>query len=137
MRLTSDDIFYLNELNSASGANAKDCVVDGNVVAFLVKGSELGKAIGKNAVAVKRLRQKIRKNIEIFEHCESAQDFIRKALYGAKVKGIKIEETRGKKRAVVALEPESKRKLLNSLPRIKRIKALLKRNYKVDDLRLR
>ena len=137
MRLTSEDIFYLNALNSASGANARDCIVDGNVIAFLVKKAELGKAIGKDAAAVKMLRSQLKKNVEIFEYCESVQEFIKKALYGVQVSEVKIVERNGKKYAIVSLDAENKRKLLNSLPRIKRIKALSKRNYKIEDIKTR
>ncbi len=137
MKLTSDDIFYLNALNSASGANGRDCVVQGNVVAFLVKKSELGRAIGKNALTVKKLRKTLRKNVEIFEYCDSPEEFIKNALYDVKVKEIKIVEMNGKTHAIVLLDPENKRKLLNSLPRIKRVKALSKRNYNVEDIKIR
>ena len=137
MRLTSEDIFYLNALNSASGANARDCVVQGNVIAFLVKKADLGRAIGKNASAVKNLRKVLKRNVEIFEHCDDAVGFIKSALYDAKVNNVEIVERNGKKQAIVSVDPENKRKLLNSLPRIKRIKALLKRNYKVEDLKIR
>jgi len=137
MRLTSEDIFYLNALNSASGANGRDCVVQGNVIAFLVKKDELGRAIGKNAEAVKKLRATLKKNVEIFEHCDDAKEFIKSALYDANVKAVEIVEKQGKKQALVSVDPENKRKLLNSLPRIKRIKALLERNYKIEDIKIR
>ena len=137
MKLTSDEIFYLNALDSVSGVNARDCVVEENVVAFLVKKAELGKAIGRNASTVKKLGKKLRKNVEIFEYCDTVEQFIKKALYNIKIEEIRLLERNGKKYAVLSLDPENKRKLLNSLPRIKRIKAFSKRDYKVEDVRTR
>ncbi|MBN2067314.1 MAG: NusA-like transcription termination signal-binding factor [Candidatus Diapherotrites archaeon] len=137
MRLTSNEIFYLNALNSISGVDARDCVVDDNAIAFLVKKEAMGKAIGKNASKIKELKKKLRKNVEIFEYTEGIESFIKNALYNIKIEEIKIVEKNGKKQAILMLDPENKRKLLNSLPRIKRIKALSKRDYNIEDIRTR
>ena len=136
MRLTSDEIFYLNELNSASGANARDCVIEGNVITFLVKKRELGKAIGKDAEAVKKLRLKLKLNVELLEYAEEGKDFIKKALYDVNIKEIRFAERNGKKIANVLLESGERRKILGQTGRLKRIKALARRNYKVEDIKI-
>jgi N utilization substance protein A len=136
MRLTSDEIFYLNELNSASGANARDCVVQGNVITFLIRKEELGKAIGKDASSVKKLRLRLKLNVELLEYAEDVVEFIKKALYNARVREIGFSERDGKKVANVTLEPGERRKLLNQAGRLKRIKALAQRNYKVEDIKI-
>lgn len=136
MRLTSDEIFYLNELNSASGANARDCVIEGNVITFLVRKRELGKAIGKDAEAVKKLRLKLKLNVELLEYAEDKKEFIKKALYDIKIKEIKFVERNDKKIANVSLESGERRKILGQTGRLKRIKALARRNYKVEDIKI-
>jgi len=136
MRLTSDEIFYLNELNSASGANARDCVIGENVITFLVKKEELGKAIGKDAAAVKKLRLKLKLNVELLEYAEGGKEFIKKALYDVKIKEINFVERNGKKIANVSLESGERRKILGQTGRLKRIKALARRNYKVEDIKI-
>lgn len=136
MRLTSDEIFYLNELNSASGANARDCVIEGNVITFLVKKKELGKAIGKDAIAVKKLRLKLKLNVELLEYAEEGKEFIKKALYDIKIKEINFVERNGKKIAKVSLESGERLKILGQTGRLKRIKALARRNYKVEDIKI-
>ena len=136
MRLTSDEIFYLNELNNASGANARDCVIEGNVITFLVRKKELGKAIGKDAEAVKKLRLKLKLNVELLEYVGEGKEFIKKALYDVKIKEIKFVERNGKKIANVSLESGERRKILGQTGRLKRIKALARRNYKVEDIKI-
>jgi len=136
MRLTSDDIFYLNALNTASGANARDCIVQGKVITFLIKKKELGKAIGKDAQAVKKLGEKLRLHVELLEYTENVEGFIKKALYNVKVKEVKVSEKEGKNFVTVALEPGEKRKMMTNMSRVKRIKALAKRNYSIEDIRI-
>ncbi len=136
MRLTSNEIFYLNELNSASGANARDCVIEGNVITFLIRKKELGKAIGKDAEAVKKLRLRLKLNVELLEYAEEGKEFIKKALYDVKIKEIKFVERNGKKIANISLESGERRKILGQTGRLKRIKALARRNYKVEDIKI-
>jgi N utilization substance protein A len=137
MKLTSDDIFYLNALNSITKANARDCVIQGNTIAFLVKKSELGKAIGKNALGVKKLREKLKLSVELLEYAEGPEEFIKKALYNIKIKEISFSEKNGKKTANVLLESGERRKVLGNMSRVKRIKALAKRNYGIEDIKIR
>ncbi len=136
MRLRGEEIFYLNALNSVSGANARDCVVQGKVITFLMKGKELGRAIGKNATAVKKLRQLLKLNVELLEYPDNPAEFIKKALYNVKVKEVKFSLKNGKKVAKVVLEPGERRKILSGMSRLKRIKALAQRNYNVEDIKI-
>ncbi len=137
MKLTSDDIFYLNALNSITKANARDCVVQGKTIAFLVRKSELGKAIGKNASGVKRLRENLKLSVELLEYAKTPEEFIKKALYNIKIKEVNFSEKDGKKIASVLLESGEKRKILGNMSRVKRIKALAKRNYGIGDIKIR
>jgi len=137
MKLGSDEIFYINTFSSISGVMPKDVLVQGNSIVFLVKKGDAGKAIGKAAGNVKVLSKKLKKNVEIVEHREKLGEFLKKALYSVNVKGIKFSENDGKKTAFVVLEGVEKRKLLNSMGRFKRIKEMAKRNYGVDEVRIR
>ena len=136
MRLTSNESFYLNELNNVSGANARDCVVQGKVITFLIKKEEIGKAIGKNATSVKKLRETLKLNVELLEYATNAEQFIKKALYNIKVKEVNISQRGSKKVANVMLQPGEKRKLLTNMSRVKRIKALALRNYSIGDIKI-
>ena len=126
----------MNALNSASGANARDCVVQGNVITFLIKKEELGKAIGKEATSVKKLRQKLKLNVELLEQGKDIKEFIKKALYTVKIKDVKLTEKNSKKIATVELEPGEKRKALSNTGKLKRIKALAQRNYNIEEIKL-
>lgn len=137
MRLTSNEIFYLNALNSVSGANARDCVVVGNSIAFLVRKGEIGRAIGKKAESAKALGKRLGLNVEILEYAKDASEFIKKALHNIKIDEVKIVDRNGKQFALLVADSENKRKLLNSSGRIKRIKALAQRDYKIEDVKVR
>ena len=70
------------------------------------------------------------------EYAEEGKEFIKKALYDVKIKEIKFIERNGKKIANVSLESGERRKILGQTGRLKRIKALARRNYKVEDIKI-
>jgi NusA-like KH domain protein len=137
MKLGSEEIFYINLLNSVSGVVARDVISQGNSVAFLVKQEDVGRAIGKNACNIKALGKKLRKNVEIIEQQGTIGEFVKKALYNLRVREVIVLESNGKRNAFVLLESGEKRKLWSSIGRFKRIKEIAKRNYDLNELRVK
>ena len=71
----------------------KDCIVDQNLVTFVVKSDQAGKAIGKKGVNVKRLETKLNKKIRIIEFDEDIIKFTQNLIYPFnKVQIEKIED---------------------------------------------
>lgn len=137
MKISMDDIHYLNALANISGVNAKDCIVSDNVVSYLVKGSEIGKAIGKDALNVKTLSGRMKKKIEILEYSNDVNLFLAKALYNVELKKTETIDFDGKKILNATVDAEAKSKILSNTSRLRRVKELAKRNYGIDDIRIR
>ncbi len=137
MIIGQEEIQLMNALASVSGVNAKDCFVKDNIISFLVKGSDIGRAIGKNASNVKNLSAKLRKRVEIFEYCEKPEDFLHKALYNSQMEKTELKEVDGKKIFFATVDSENRSKILSNTSRLKRIKEIAKRNYGIDDVRIR
>tara|TARA_B100002003_G_C13801629_1_gene395667 strand:- start:119 stop:532 length:414 start_codon:yes stop_codon:yes gene_type:complete len=137
MKLGSEEIFYINAFNKISGVDAKDVIVHDNNIIFLVKGKDVGKAIGKSASNIKALRTRLKKNVEIFGHCEKFEEFVKKALKEVKVKKVEITEKDGRKKAIVLLEEGERAALFGNMGRIKKIKEIAKRNYGVEEVRIK
>lgn len=137
MKISMDDIHYLNALANISGVNAKDCIVSDNVVSYLVKGSEIGKAIGKDALNVKTLSGRMKKKIEILEYSDDVNLFLAKALYNVELKKTETIDFDGKKILNATVDAEAKSKILSNTSRLRRVKELAKRNYGIDDIRIR
>ncbi len=127
MKLTMDDILLMNALTHVSGVSAKDCLISGNLVSFFVNEKEVGKAIGRKAVNVKELEQKLKRKIEIVAYSEKPEAVV-ESTFEVKVSSAKINN--GK--LVVLMDSASKRKVLGNIGRLKRLKELLKRNYELD-----
>ncbi|MFA6399257.1 MAG: KH domain-containing protein [archaeon] len=122
-----DDILLMNALEKVTGVAAKDCLIEGQLVSYFVPEKEMGKAIGKAAINIKTLEQKLNKRVEIVAYCEKAEDVFAKALEvnytGSKVNGGRL---------IVSIDGASKSKAFKNNARIKRVKELIKRNFGLD-----
>ena len=127
MKITMEDIMMRSALEKVTGVTPKDCMVEGQLVSYLVPESMVGKAIGKAAVNVKMLEQKLGKRIEIVAYSEKPEEIFSKALEvtlnNSKINGSRL---------IVNLDGENKAKAFKNNSRIKRVKELIKRNFNLD-----
>lgn len=136
MRIGSQEIQYLNAFQTISNASARDCLVGSSMLSFMVKEGQMGLTIGKNGANVKKLQQTLRKKIELFEHKENPEAFLKNVFPQVSFEGLQTVTEDSKKMLVARLDSENKRKILQDTGKIKRIKELMKRNYELDDIRI-
>ena len=136
MRIGSQEIQYLNAFQTISRANAKDCLVGANSISFVVSEGQMGKTIGKKGSTIKRLRQALQKNVELFEHKKSVESFLQNAFPEILFEGFE-KKREGEKTVITAkINTENKKKIMNDAGKIKRVKELAKRNYGIDDFHI-
>ncbi len=106
IKLDMDTIRYINLFESITGVMVKDCIVneEKNKITFIVNEGQIGIAIGKNGMNVKKVQQALNKQVELLEFSKDPARFISNIFRPVKVKEVKIEENNGKKVAYVSLE---------------------------------
>ncbi len=137
MKLDFEQIRLINALGDATNANAKDCVIKDDTIVFLVPGADMKKAIGKEGNTIRAMGKHFGKNIELFEYNEKPEEFFSKAFRSAKVSGVQITNTNDRKIAVVKTGNNDKAVILHNLRRLDKIKELAKRNYEIEEVRIR
>jgi NusA-like KH domain protein len=119
-----DEIHLMNALIQVTNVSAKDCIVNDDLVTFLVKEEDVGKAIGKKAINVNKLQDKLKRRIEIIGWQKEPEKIISKTLEiefkNAKNDGNKL---------IISMDSINKRKAMTSGAKIKRIRKLIKRNF--------
>jgi N utilization substance protein A len=127
MKITMEKILFMSALEKITGVSAKDCLIDGQLITFLVPEKMVGKAIGKQAVNVKNLEQKLNKRIEIVAYSEKPEEIFSKALEvnysGTKKSGDRL---------IITLDANGKAKAFKNNARIKRVKELIQRNFGLE-----
>lgn len=96
-------MWVMDLLGKLSRAKIKDCFKEEDTYYFVVEKGEVGKAIGKGAVNVKKLRQKLNKNIKVVEYGSTASEFVRKFIFPLKVEEISEED------GVVSIKSEDRK----------------------------
>lgn len=111
IKLTPDELRLISLFSSVTSATARDCIVDDKMdrVIFVVNKGQMGLAIGKGGVTIKQLQQVVGRKVELVEHSESAEEFVRNMLGAEMVSDVRIAERMdGSKQATVTVDARKK-----------------------------
>ena len=75
-----------------SRARVKDCFKFEDTIYFVVAQGEMGKAVGKKGVTIKRIQNELGKKIRVIEFRDNVKDFVRNVIYPIKVEEVVEEE---------------------------------------------
>lgn len=146
IRIDQKSMELISLFNNISGAIIKDCLIfrspenNSEVVIFLVKKEDVGKAIGKAGEHVKDLKAKLQKNIDVIEFSEDLNQFIQNILNttknAIKVQTIEIKESKNlKKTVIISVRPQDRGKAIGKEgSMIRKIKELVLRYFEVDNV---
>ncbi len=146
IKIDRESMELMSLFNNISGAIIKDCIVltmpgtDSEVIIFLVKKEDVGKAIGKSGENVKDLMNKIQKKIDVIPFSEDIFEFIKYIFKttknSIKVQNIEVKENKNQKKTVIiSVNPQDRGKAIGrDGSMIRKIKLLVTRHFEVDNV---
>ena len=146
IKLDRKSMELISLFNNISGAIIKDCLIfespenNSEIIIFLVKKEDVGKAIGKAGEHVKDLMNKLQKKIDVIPWSEDLEQFIQFILNTTKnsiqVQNIEVKESRNEKKTVIiSVRPQDRGKAIGKEgSMIRKIKQLVLRHFEVDNV---
>ncbi len=135
VKITSDEIKYIALFENITGAITKDVIIDDDRLIFVVKEGDIGRAIGKRGINIKRAKDMLHRNIDIVEFADSEVEFIKNTLAPARIKSVSISEKKDRKVAIVNVEPKDRGIAIGKNGKnVARARLLAKRYLNIDDV---
>ena len=103
IKYDSDSMKLMTLFESMTGAKVKDCIANdrharlagdslANSLIFVIEENEMGKAIGKNGVNIKRMENMLKKKIKLIEFSSDVLQFVKNVIYPIEVSEIVRED---------------------------------------------
>src|SRR3989344_3685478 len=92
MKFTQDSINLINLFEKITRARVKDCIIEDKKLIFIVNDQDLSKAIGKDGLNVKKIKNLTKKDIQIIGFSEDIVKFVSNLIYPNKADEIKFDD---------------------------------------------
>jgi N utilization substance protein A len=136
LTLGTEEVRCINLFEMLTGAGAKDCIINGERVTFIVSEGEIAQAIGKGGSNVQRVEYKMNKKVDVIEFSKDPLQFVRNLLHPIKPKNVYLaEKSSGEKVVNVQVERKDKNVIFSNGRRIyNRLKTFLNRYHGISNV---
>ena len=132
IKYDADLMKIISIFESITGAKLKDCVSNERLL-FIVEENEMGKAIGKKGINIKRLENMLNKKIKVVEFSNDVLQFIKNLLYPLQTAGIENND------GTVTIKADTKTKALvigRNKQNLNNLIGIVKRYFDIEDVRV-
>lgn len=137
IRLSTEEIKYMNLFESMTGASVEDCVQEEDSIGFIVKKGDMGLAIGKGGANIERVKSAIRKGVWVMEGADQVDEFIRNMFSPTKIRNVRMSPGPEKVLTLEVSRKDASRVIGQNGGRIKIAKKLAERHFDVDDIKVK
>ena len=135
IKLDAETLRIFAMFEGLTRASLKDVLDEEDRIIFVVEEGHIGKAIGKGAQNLKRLRENLGKEVVLIGYAADREAFIKNVFHKFKVESIEWEDRNGDIIAHVKVPQEEKGKAIGKGGRnIQLARTLLKRHHAVADV---
>ncbi len=124
---------YMSLFETLTQSKLKDCIVNDKVI-FIVEVNQIGKAIGKAGINVKKIENILNKKIKITEFSPDVLQFIQNFIYPLKPREIKEED-----KIITITGPDTKTRGLligRDAKNLNNLKSIVKRYFDIEDIKV-
>ncbi len=130
----TENIRAMNMFESITGVEARDVILKENEAYFIVPDGKAGMAIGKGGKVVKKVQNKIGKEVKIYEYSDNLGKFLNN-LVPTDLRGVDIDDEGEEKKVEISVAPNNKGRVVGKNGnKIDSIREVLHRTHGVDEV---
>ncbi|MEW6721655.1 MAG: NusA-like transcription termination signal-binding factor [Candidatus Micrarchaeota archaeon] len=130
MELTGDDLSIFSSFEKVTRVLPSDYLSTEGTMIFLVSQDSLGKAIGKNASNIEKLKSMFRKRVIVIADSDDPEMFVRNFFGNIAIHGIEIRDVMGEKNIMLTIDEKDRGIAIGrDGERIKAAKSFLKKKF--------
>ena len=124
----------INMFESITGVDAIDAVIDEDEAYFVVPEGKAGMAIGKGGKVVKKLQNKLDRNVKIYEYSDNIGKFLNN-IVPADIRGVDIDKDGDSTEVEINVSRQNKGRVVGKNgDKIDSIRQILARTHEVDEV---
>ncbi|NYZ73799.1 NusA-like transcription termination signal-binding factor [Candidatus Micrarchaeota archaeon] len=130
VELTGDDLSMFSNFERITHVMPSDYLASESSIIFLVSQESLGKAIGKHASNIEKLKQIFRKRVIVVADSKDMEVFVRNFFGNVSITDIEIRDVMGEKAIMLTIDEKDRGIAIGrDGERIKAAKTLLKKKF--------
>ena len=137
IKLDAETLRIFAMFEGLTKASLKDVIDEEDRIIFVVDEGQVGRAVGKGAANLKRLRENMQKEVVLIGYAADREQMLKNVFHRFKVEGVEWEDRNGDIIAHVTVPSEEKGKAIGKGGRnIQMVRMLMKRHHQVADVSL-
>jgi transcription termination/antitermination protein NusA len=133
--LDNETLGYLRLFEERTGARVKDCLESEEKLIFLVLPGEIHKAVGPAGTLVERLKELLKKEIQVVEYSEDPETLARNIFFAYEPKSVALSPKGRGRHATVTVDPAWKARAIGKSGRnLKIARAILMRHSDIHSV---
>lgn len=135
IKLDADTLRIFAMFEGMTKASLKDVIDEEDRIIFVVEEGQVGRAVGKGAVNLKRLRENLQKEVVLIGYAADREQMLKNVFHRFQVEKVEWEDRNGDIIAHVTVPSEEKGKAIGKGGRnIQLARMLMKRHHTVADV---
>lgn len=137
IKLSNEKLRLIALFEELTGVTPRDYVEsgEGKRITYVVSKGDMGKAIGENGRNIKKVRQKLGKDVDLVEYSEDPKEFLENIFAAVKLQNVEIIEEEGGESLLVDVDDTDKGRAVGRNGwNIERARKLLSRHHGVSDI---
>ncbi|MFC1800472.1 NusA-like transcription termination signal-binding factor [Nanoarchaeota archaeon] len=135
IKLDLNSMKIISLFETITRASVRDCFEDEDRMILIVNEGEIGKAIGKGSVNVRKIENALKKKVRIIEYNADMQKFVRNVVFPLRLEEVSIE---GNVMMISAADHKTRGLLIGrSAQNLRSYERVIKRYFPIDELKVR